>query len=294
MQFYEITLHSVPKIIFAYSVSSDHYKNRFPSYENLFEISIIESGTIQYEYYDGSHSETPPGTLAPILKDMHCRTYTDAGVLQKHVTVGTVADYDCRRRDTDEIDAPSVFFEAVYKSGTILLPYQWDLGHRYAEIEEILKRIIYAYTSMHETHRLDALSEWFRLVSVLTEIVLNRLSGKPADFQPASVAYVRAAKQYIAEHYSEKIAVADIAAHLGISVGYLHGIFKKDTGMSVIDYLTRYRVSTFKQYVSNRGLSLKEAASQVGIDDPAYMSRLFKKTEGLSFREYCASAQNHN
>ena len=38
--------------------------------------------------------------------------------------------------------------------------------------------------------------------------------------------------------------------------------------------------------VDNRGLSLKDAAYNVGIEDPAYMSRLFKKVTGLSFREY--------
>lgn len=31
---------------------------------------------------------------------------------------------------------------------------------------------------------------------------------------------------------------------------------------------------------------MKEAAYRVGIDDPSYMSRLFKKVEGMSFRAY--------
>ena len=83
MKFYEICLCSVPELIFAYSVSSDRYKNRFPSYENLLEVSVIESGTIYYEHDDGSRSETPPGTVAPILKDARyyggggCGVYLD-------------------------------------------------------------------------------------------------------------------------------------------------------------------------------------------------------------------------
>ena len=38
--------------------------------------------------------------------------------------------------------------------------------------------------------------------------------------------------------------------------------------------------------METKNLSLKEAAYNVGIDDPAYMSRLFKKIIGLSVRDY--------
>ena len=38
--------------------------------------------------------------------------------------------------------------------------------------------------------------------------------------------------------------------------------------------------------INNKNISLKEAAHSVGIEDPAYMSRMFKKITGLSYREY--------
>lgn len=286
MQFYEITLRSVPEILFAYHVSSEHYRNRFPSYENLLEISVIETGTIHYEYDGGGHSETPAGTLAPILKDLHCRTYTDAGVLQKHVTVGMAAEYDLKRHTVEGFPRVEALRESVKKSGTILLPFQWDLGKRYDEIAGLVRDVVYAYASTRPSHRLDALSAWFRLTAMLTELVLARLSGDRAVPLSAASAYVREARQFLAEHYGERLSVGDVAAHLGISAGYLHGIFKRDTGMGVLEYLNRYRVDTMKQLVLSRGLSLKEAAAEVGIDDPSYMSRLFKKTEGHAFRDY--------
>ncbi|MBO5269916.1 MAG: helix-turn-helix transcriptional regulator [Clostridia bacterium] len=288
MKFYEITLHSVPKFIFAYSVTRERYRNRFPSYENLLEISIIECGTIHYEYEGGTHSETPPGTLAPILKDLRCRTYTKEGVLQKHVTVGATADYDLVLHDTATFTEYERLRTAVSERGTILIPFQWDLGERYGEIAEILRRLIVSYTSMHETHLLDTLSEWFRLTGTLTEIVLSVLSGKRPSVGSVTAAYIDRAKEYVATHFREKITVDDLAKHLGISSGYFHAIFKKETGMTVIGYLNRYRIGIAKQYLHDGRVTLAEAAAAVGIDDPAYMSRLFKKVEGVSFREYVA------
>ena len=294
MYFYEIHLRSVPKLLFAYSVSSDHYRNRFPSYEGLLEVSIIETGTIHYDYDDGTHSETPPGSLAPILKDMHCKTHAKEGVLQKHVTVGVIADYDCRKRSITELPDLPGLREAVLRDGRILLPYQWDLGNRYGEIEGILKRIIFSCNSMDVLRIHEALSDWFHLMGVLTEIVLDRLAGRQTDKPTASEDYVRHAKLYVSEHYTDKLSVQEIADKLGISVGYLHGIFKQHTGMSVIEYVNRYRIEIIKQSLRSREISLKEAACQVGIDDPSYMSRLFKKVEGISFRAYCEHINRHS
>lgn len=294
MDYYEIHLHSIPKLLFAYSVSSNHYRNRFPSYADLLEVSIIEAGTIRYDYDNGGHSETPPGTLAPILKDMHCRTHAEAGVLQQHITVGVTAEYDCHKRSISMGDDFTAIREAVRRDGYILIPYQWPLGERYGEIKAILKRIIFSSNSMDTLHIHEALSEWFHLMGTLTGIVLDQMEGKTTTVSSAAADYVCYAKIYISEHYTEKISVSEIAKKLGISIGYLHGIFKQHTGMSVIEYVNRYRIELIKQSLKSRNVSLKEAAHQVGIDDPAYMSRLFKKTEGISYRDYCASIQRRS
>ena len=287
MYFYEIRLHAVPEIVFAYSVVTDHYRNRFPSrYTDLLEVSLVEDGTIFYDHDDGTHAETPPGTIAPILKDLHCRTYAAPGVVQKHVTVGTVVPYDLTRREIGEIADPASYSEAVQKNGTILIPYQWAADARYGEIGDQLRRII-ALQTAQPPQALEAIGEWFRLAALLTDTVLERLCEQQGDRHSASAAYLREAKHYIAAHYAERLTVADVARHLGISAGHLHGIFQKQQGQGVIDYLNRYRVDIVKQFLRGRDISLKEAAHLVGVDDPSYMSRLFKKIEGVSFRQYC-------
>ena len=46
-------------------------------------------------------------------------------------------------------------------------------------------------------------------------------------------------------------------------------------------------INLAKQYILNQNLPLNEIAAQVGISDPAYMSRLFKKITGISYRQFC-------
>ena len=287
MYFYEICLCGIPEIVFAYNVTTEHYRNHFPNrYADLLEVSLVEDGTIFYDHDDGTHAETPPGTIAPILKDLHCRTYAAPGVVQKHVTVGALVSYSLKKRAVEEITDPISYGDAIQKSRTILIPYQWDAGEHYEEIRDQLRRIITLQTAQ-PPQALEALGEWFRLAALLTEIVLEHLGKRNGSAHSLSSSYLREAKHYIAAHYTEKLTVADVARHLGISAGHLHGIFQKQLGSGVIHYLNRYRVNIVKQILLGRDISLKEAAHLVGVEDPAYMSRLFKQITGISFRQYC-------
>ena len=57
-------------------------------------------------------------------------------------------------------------------------------------------------------------------------------------------------------------------------------------GTGIVNYINRQRIITLIELVENKNLSLHDASLSVGIEDPAYASRLFKKVTGLSCREY--------
>ena len=103
---------------------------------------------------------------------------------------------------------------------------------------------------------------------------------------PAERMYVARAEQYIADRYAIQLSVKEIAAHLGISDGYLHRVFRRVKGMSVLGFINRRRVSVALELIRAKRMTLAEAAYNVGIEDPAYMSRLFKKVTGMSYRDY--------
>ncbi len=91
---------------------------------------------------------------------------------------------------------------------------------------------------------------------------------------------------FLEKNYNRRLHVSEIARELQVSEGHFHRIFKKVHGMGITEYANRLRVGVAVSLMDERGLSLKEAAYNVGIDDPAYMSRLFKNVAGVSYREY--------
>ena len=95
--------------------------------------------------------------------------------------------------------------------------------------------------------------------------------------------YVRDAVLYMASHYGEStINVAKIAGAVGISEGHLSHCFKKETGYTVMGWLTRYRMKKAVELLSDHRNKVYEVAEKVGYKDIAYFSNTFKKIAGVA------------
>lgn len=286
MKFYEIILKSVPKIKFACEVSVERYKNQFRCKENFLEIAVNTGGDVCIAHHNGEKELFRPGMLITVTQEADCRMFAEEGICQSHVTVGVDVKYECTLHDTNNMDN-SAIKKMIYNEGTILIPYLFPLGERYNECVKLIQTIVGKNAEQTHKNSCKVLADWFFLAGRLTEIVVNELEGKGERMSPYSYRYFKAAKRYIAENYARRLSVDEVASHTGISSGYLQLIFKKHVSMGVTEYINYHKIQLAKQYIQGRGLSLKEISFQLGFDDPAYMSRLFKKTEGISYREYC-------
>lgn len=94
------------------------------------------------------------------------------------------------------------------------------------------------------------------------------------------------AKAYIHEHLAEDISRDDIASHVYLNPDYLTRIFKKETGMSVSDYVLQQRLTLAAGLLAQSELPVSAIASKVGYANFSHFSRMFKKYLNLSPLEY--------
>ena len=93
-------------------------------------------------------------------------------------------------------------------------------------------------------------------------------------------------ENYIAENYSnEYMNIGAIAEVLGYSPGYLGMIYKKRTGMLLSDKIFSVRMEHAIKYRRN-GEKMYLVAKKVGITDPFYFSKCFRRYTGKSFSEF--------
>ena len=95
-------------------------------------------------------------------------------------------------------------------------------------------------------------------------------------------------KMYIEANYTDsKLNLTSVAQHFGFSASYLSRKFKKETGKNFVEYLTECRMNAAMK-LAQANVKMFKASDEVGIPDPNYFGRCFKKYAGLSYSEYVA------
>ena len=93
-------------------------------------------------------------------------------------------------------------------------------------------------------------------------------------------------KNYLDEHYTEKIVLDDLSEKYYINKYYLTKIFKETYGSTINGYIIAKRITRAKQLLRFTDMTVDEIGAAVGMGDANYFSRTFRKVEGISPREY--------
>lgn len=92
--------------------------------------------------------------------------------------------------------------------------------------------------------------------------------------------YVEYISEYVRLHYMEKLSVEEFAREFGIDRRHMSAQFKKKTGYSVQEFITKIRIDEAMSFLS-QGYSGKEVAKLCGFSDAHNFYKTFKKTQGL-------------
>ena len=92
------------------------------------------------------------------------------------------------------------------------------------------------------------------------------------------------ALHYIEEKYAENISLKTIADELGVSASFLSRIFKKEIGVTVHDYLNRYRILRAVERL--KSCSVTECGYLCGFCDTSHFISVFKKYMNLTPMQY--------
>lgn len=98
---------------------------------------------------------------------------------------------------------------------------------------------------------------------------------------------IRRAAEYIDKNFAqEKFSLTNAAAAAGMTPTYFSSLFKKEMGISFLNYITRARMEKAKELLCCTSKSIFEVAGDVGYVDQHYFSHLFKRHTGQTPREF--------
>lgn len=91
---------------------------------------------------------------------------------------------------------------------------------------------------------------------------------------------------YIRENYGNNIGLSEVAQFCNVRSEYLSRMFKDETGIKFVDFLTDFRISMAKRLLISGNYKVSEVAESVGFADQKYFQKVFKKVCGITPSEY--------
>jgi AraC-like DNA-binding protein/ligand-binding sensor protein len=97
---------------------------------------------------------------------------------------------------------------------------------------------------------------------------------------------IRRSRAYIHANQADPIDLDKVANAMHVSTFYFCKMFKKATGLTFTDYLSRVRVEKAKTLLLNPHLRISEIAYDVGFQSLTHFNRMFRKIVGESPTSY--------
>lgn len=123
-----------------------------------------------------------------------------------------------------------------------------------------------------------------QIVNILTLICTEANESSNSD--SALSGKLKNILHYLDEHYTENLSLDQLAEQFYISKYYLSREFKKEYGITIIQYVLAKKITNAKELLRYSNSSIEEIARLCGIDDASYFNKVFKKMEGCTASEY--------
>ncbi|MBW4084758.1 response regulator [Paenibacillus sp. S150] len=167
----------------------------------------------------------------------------------------------------------SICAEIIFTSARAL--YELD-----EDIEQVLEDRL---TIMDTLYRQKNISGLKTCMLSLFYNLSTHVAGKNTSKNSKTINRIRAIVQ---EGYARELSIARIAEEVFLTPNYISLIFKKETGETLTDYITKIRIGKAKELLHTTDLKIMEISERVGYENPHYFSTVFKKNVGVHPLKY--------
>lgn len=157
---------------------------------------------------------------------------------------------------------------------------------RSIHFEQLSSRLILCWTVRHPYYH-------ERCIGILYEMIYLLLKELTQTGGPY-LEKVLPARVFLDEHFQEDFELTQLAALCGLSEPYFRRLFLRVFHETPGEYRRRLRIAYAEDLLLSGNCSVTQAAQLCGYSDPAYFSRVFRKTTGLSPMQHIDERLRHS
>lgn len=240
---------------------------------------------VDYKTITGSQKVIYIGDVEPVAKvDAHLKLdCLTEGEIFSTIKFGTEGQIErLIEKLLDKLGEESAFLRQyqVYLIGVlnavVHMTWQFDL-----DLDEIMGGELNYFAKLSTFQEIKELKSW------LTEICIRLSECIRRERKDTAKSIVKKARDFILNHYhNSELSVDMLCGELGISPAYFSTLFKKETGMSYVSYLTETRLNKAAEFLRETDDKTYIIAQKVGYMETNYFSYVFKKNFGVSPTKY--------
>jgi len=142
------------------------------------------------------------------------------------------------------------------------------IGEEMRDRKEYYKTIVYSLVN-----------EFFAIL--LRDYIQDIPQEKTSEVGIKQVRLIAPALSEIYTNYAKKFSVEELASACSISKFHFCRVFKQVMGLTVVQYVTKYRIDVAEVMLLNGADSINEIAYKCGFSDESYFYRCYKKLKGV-------------
>jgi len=151
------------------------------------------------------------------------------------------------------------------------------------------EREVLLYRQLLDAYQRNSYSEYlghYALSLLAMEVTADFVSGYDIGLGSSTYKHITEIMEWIRVNRIENLSVTKVAEAFNYNPNYLSSAFKKHTGVSLLDYITRTKIDYAKSLLLSSRDSVKTIANYVGFEDEKYFMKVFKKLEGVTPSQY--------
>ena len=152
------------------------------------------------------------------------------------------------------------------------------ISERINIFEEILNTLQMGYSKENLHYAFSCLYYFLGSLKFLHNF-RNSSNDNPQDL-------IERAIHFMQENLEKSLVAQDIADYLGYSYSHLSSLFVQRMGYSPFNYYLRLKIQQACHYLDFTNMKINQICHKIGIEDPYYVSRLFKQIIGVSPKAY--------